>query len=132
MERKSIRVLVVDDMPSMRRIVTVMLKHAGFEDISEAENGRKAYEILLANQSINPFHFVVTDWNMPEMPGIELLRKIRSTEGLSSIKVLMVTAEAKQENLIEAIKAKVSNYIVKPFTQQTMEEKLNKLFPIGG
>ena len=118
------RILVVDDMSTMRRIVKNIFRELGFSHVEEAENGKAALEKLKAGK----FDLVVSDWNMPVMPGIELLRNIRADAELKHIPVLMVTAEAKQENLVEAIKAGVSNYIVKPFTAETIKEKLDKIF----
>ena len=118
------RVLVVDDFSTMRRIVKNTLRQIGFTNIEEAEDGQKAYDRL----STEKFDFVVSDWNMPNMTGIDLLRKVRATPQIKDIPFLMVTAEAKQENIVEAIKAGVSNYIVKPFTVATLDEKIKKVF----
>ena len=118
------RVLVVDDFSTMRRIVKNTLRQIGFTNIEEAEDGQKAYDRL----SVEKFEFVVSDWNMPNMTGIDLLRKVRATPQIKDIPFLMVTAEAKQENIVEAIKAGVSNYIVKPFTVATLDEKIKKIF----
>ena len=120
----NIKILVVDDMSTMRRIVKNILKQIGFTNMDEAENGQEALTKLRAE----PFGFVVSDWNMPVMPGIEMLRAIRADATLKHIPVLMVTAEAQKENLIEAIQAGVNNYVVKPFTAETMQEKINKIF----
>ena len=120
----NMKILVVDDMTTMRRIVKNILKQLGFANIEEAENGQEALQKLRAE----PFGFVVSDWNMPVMTGIDMLRAIRADEKLKVIPVLMVTAEAQQANLVEAIQAGVSNYIVKPFTAETMQEKLQKIF----
>ncbi len=120
----NMKILVVDDMSTMRRIVKNILKQLGFSNMDEAENGQEALQKLRAE----PFGFVVSDWNMPVMPGIEMLRAIRADEKLKHIPVLMVTAEAQKENLIEAIQAGVNNYVVKPFTAETMQEKINKIF----
>jgi two-component system chemotaxis response regulator CheY len=120
----SIKILVVDDMVTMRRIVKNILKQLGFGNIDEAENGQEALQKLRADT----FGFVVSDWNMPVMTGIDMLRAIRADEKLKAIPVLMVTAEAQQSNLIEAVQAGVSNYIVKPFTAETMQEKIAKIF----
>jgi two-component system chemotaxis response regulator CheY len=122
--KPEMKILVVDDMSTMRRIVKNILKELGFSNIEEAENGSDALTKLRAN----PFDLVVSDWNMPVMPGIELLRNIRADAGLKHIPVLMVTAEAQKENLVEAIQAGVSNYIVKPFTADTIKQKLEKIF----
>ncbi len=118
------RVLVVDDFSTMRRIVKNTLRQIGFMNIEEAEDGQKAYDRLVSEK----FDFVVSDWNMPNMTGIDLLRKVRATPSLKHLPFLMVTAEAKQENVVEAIKAGVSNYIVKPFTVGTLQEKVAKIF----
>jgi two-component system chemotaxis response regulator CheY len=120
----NMKILVVDDMSTMRRIIKNILKQLGFSNMDEAENGQEALQKLRAES----FGFVVSDWNMPVMPGIELLRAIRADENLKHIPVLMVTAEAQKENLIEAIQAGVNNYVVKPFTAETMQEKINKIF----
>ena len=120
----NMKILVVDDMSTMRRIVKNILKQLGFSNMEEAENGQEALQKLRADT----FGFVVSDWNMPVMPGIAMLRAIRADEKLKHIPVLMVTAEAQKENLIEAIQAGVNNYVVKPFTAETMQEKINKIF----
>ncbi|MDR0356672.1 MAG: chemotaxis response regulator CheY [Deltaproteobacteria bacterium] len=122
---KNMKVLVVDDFATMRRIVKNILRQLGINNISEAEDGVKAVAIL----EIDKFDLIISDWNMPNMTGIELLRHVRSTEHIKDIPFLMVTAEAQQENIIEAVKAKVSNYIVKPFTADTLNEKMEKIFP---
>lgn len=116
--------LVVDDFSTMRRIVRNLLKELGFNNVSEAEDGVEA----LAKLHADTFDFVVSDWNMPNMTGIELLRAIRADEKLKHLPVLMVTAEAKKENIIEAAKAGASGYVVKPFTAATLDEKLKKIF----
>ncbi|MEP7152596.1 MAG: chemotaxis response regulator CheY [Nitrospira sp.] len=120
----NMKILVVDDMSTMRRIVKNILKQLGFNNLEEAENGQEALTKLKADT----YGFVVSDWNMPVMMGIDMLRAIRADEKLKQIPVLMVTAEAQKENLMEAVKAGVSNYVVKPFTAETMQEKINKIF----
>jgi two-component system chemotaxis response regulator CheY len=120
----NMKILVVDDMSTMRRILKNILKQLGFSNMEEAENGQEA----LAKLRADSYGFVVSDWNMPVMPGIEMLRAIRADEKLKHIPVLMVTAEAQKDNLIEAIQAGVNNYIVKPFTAETMQEKIAKIF----
>jgi two-component system chemotaxis response regulator CheY len=120
----NMKILVVDDMVTMRRIVKNILKQLGFANVDEAENGQEALQKLRGDT----YGFVVSDWNMPVMTGIDLLRAIRADETLKAIPVLMVTAEAQQSNLIEAVQAGVSNYIVKPFTAETMQEKIAKIF----
>jgi two-component system chemotaxis response regulator CheY len=120
----NMKILVVDDMSTMRRIVKNIMKQLGFANVEEAENGQDALDKLKADT----FGFVISDWNMPVMTGIQLLRAIRADEQLKAIPVLMVTAEAQKENLIEAIQAGVSNYIVKPFTAEVLQEKMGKIF----
>lgn len=120
----SIKVMVVDDFPTMRRIVKNLLKQIGFENIDEAEDGAQALSKLKGGG----YGLVVSDWNMPNMEGIDLLRKIRQeADPLKSIPFLMVTAEAEKEKVIEAIKAGVDNYVVKPFTAEVLKEKLEKI-----
>lgn len=120
----NMKVLVVDDMVTMRRILKNILKQLGFANIDEAENGQEALQKLRGDT----YGFVVSDWNMPVMTGIDMLRAIRADEKLKAIPVLMVTAEAQQSNLVEAVQAGVSNYIVKPFTAETMQDKVGKIF----
>jgi two-component system chemotaxis response regulator CheY len=120
----SMKVLVVDDMSTMRRIVKNVLKQIGYSDIVEAENGQEALNKL----KDGGFGLIVSDWNMPIMPGIELLRAVRADQDLKGLPFLMVTSEAQKENIIEAIQAGVSNYVVKPFTAEALQEKLNKIF----
>ena len=121
----SMKVLIVDDMSTMRRIIKNIFKQLGFTNMDEAENGQQALEKLRAQ----PFGFVVSDCNMPVMSGIDLLRSIRADTALKDLPVLMVTAEAQKEQLMEAVQAGVSNYIVKPFTAETLQEKIDKIFP---
>ena len=122
----SLKVLVVDDMSTMRRIVKNILKQIGFTDMVEAENGQDALNKLKAED--NGIGFIVSDWNMPVMQGIELLRAIRADPDLKHLPFLMVTSEAQKENIIEAVQAGVSNYVVKPFTAEALEVKLEKIF----
>lgn len=121
----NMKILVVDDFPTMRRIVKTLMRQNGFTDFTEAEDGAQALDILRKNPDIE---FVVSDWNMPNMTGIELLKAVRSDPKLKHLPFLMVTAEAEKENIIEAVKSGVSNYVVKPFTGQTLGEKLAKIF----
>ena len=118
------RVLVVDEVSTMRRIVKNILRQLGFNNVVEADDGTTAWEILNKEK----IDFIVSDWNMPQMAGIDLLRKVRASEEFANTPFLMVTAEAQQENIIEAVQAKVSNYIVKPFTAETMKQKIDKIF----
>jgi two-component system chemotaxis response regulator CheY len=117
-------VLVVDDAATMRRIVRSLLRELGLKNVREAEDGEMALEDLRRQKA----DLVVSDWAMPKMTGIELLRAIRQDEALKDTPVLMVTAESKKENIIEAVQAGVNNYIVKPFNSKTLEEKLSKIF----
>ena len=121
---KNIRILLVDDFSTMRRIVRNLLREIGFGNFDEAEDGVQALQKLQGS----PFDFVVSDWNMPNMQGIDLLRAIRADAQLRHIPVLMVTAEAKRENILEAAQAGVNGYIVKPFTAETLREKLDAIF----
>lgn len=121
---KNINILVVDDFPTMRRIVRTLLKELGFSNVEEAEDGREGLAKLRDGQ----FELVVSDWNMPNLDGLEMLKQIRADDALKHLPVLMVTAEAKKENIIAAAKAGASGYVVKPFTAATLEEKLSKIF----
>ena len=120
----SIKVLVVDDFATMRRIVKGALKQLGFKDIIEAEDGKAAFDELKKEK----VGLIVSDWNMPNMTGLELLKAVRGDDGLKDIPFLMVTAEGQKDNVVEAIKSGVSNYVVKPFTPDTFSEKLQKVF----
>ena len=120
----NMRFLVVDDFSTMRRIVRKLLKELGFTNVQEAEDGVDALNKLRSAE----FDFVVSDWNMPNMTGIDLLRAIRADAKLKHLPVMMVTAEAKRENIIEAAQAGASGYVVKPFTAATLDEKLKKIF----
>lgn len=121
----NMRVLIVDDFSTMRRIVRNILRQLGFNNVVEADDGTTAWDTINREK----IDFIVSDWNMPKMTGIELLRKVRSSEQYADTPFLMVTAETQQENIIEAVQAKVSNYIVKPFTADTMKQKIDKIFP---
>lgn len=124
MVQKTMKILIVDDFPTMRRIIKNLLKDLGYENVDEAEDGVIGLE-KLRNSS---FDFVVSDWNMPNMDGLTMLQNIRADPNLAALPVLMVTAEAKKENIIAAAQAGASGYVVKPFTAATLEEKLNKIF----
>lgn len=124
MVQKTMKILIVDDFPTMRRIIKNLLKDLGFENVDEAEDGAMGLEKLRNGN----FEFVVSDWNMPNMDGLEMLKSIRADPNLSKLPVLMVTAEAKKENIIAAAQAGANGYVVKPFTAATLEEKLNKIF----
>lgn len=118
------KILVVDDFSTMRRIIKNLLKDLGFTNVQEADDGSTALPMLQQGD----FDFVVTDWNMPGMQGIDLLRAIRADDNLKDIPVLMVTAEAKKEQIVAAAQAGVNGYVVKPFTAATLKEKLDKIF----
>ncbi len=129
MADKNLHFLVVDDFATMRRIVRNLLKDLGFNNVEEAEDGLDALSKLRTSH----FDFVISDWNMPNMDGLQLLSEIRQDTRLSRLPVLMVTAEAKKENIIAAAQAGASGYVVKPFTAATLEEKLGKIFEkLGG
>ena len=121
---KNMNILVVDDFSTMRRIVKNLLMEIGFKNIVEADDGKTALPIL-ENGGID---FLVTDWNMPGMAGIDLLKAVRANPNMSSLPVLMVTAEAKREQIIEAAEAGVNGYVIKPFTAITLKEKVDKVF----
>lgn len=118
-----LRFLVVDDYATMRRIVKNFLVDLGYADVSEADDGRTALPILKSGG----IDFLVTDWNMPGMPGLELLKAVRSDPALAKLPVLLVTAEAKREQIVEAAQAGVNGYVVKPFTALTLKEKIDKI-----
>lgn len=121
---KDMKILVVDDFSTMRRIVKNLLKDLGFTNMEEADDGNTAFPLLKSGG----FDFLVTDWNMPGMTGIDLLKKVRADEELADIPVLMVTAESKREQIVEAAQAGVNGYVVKPFTAITLKEKIDKIF----
>ncbi len=119
----SIKILIVDDFATMRRIMKNILKQLGFTNVTEADDGTTALELLKTNS----FDLIVSDWNMPKMTGLELLKQVRSMPETKSLPFLMVTAEAQKQNVIEAVQAGVSNYVVKPFTADQISEKLKKI-----
>ena len=121
---KDIKILVVDDFSTMRRIIKNLLRDLGYTNTSDADDGSTALPMLQAGS----YEFLVTDWNMPGMTGIELLKAVRANPDLASLPVLMVTAEQKREQIIEAAQAGVNGYIVKPFTAVTLKEKIDKIF----
>ncbi len=116
-------ILVVDDFSTMRRIIKNLLHDLGYQNVSEADDGNTALPMLRSGK----FDFLITDWNMPGMPGLELLKIVRADAGLSKLPVLMLTAEAKREQIIEAAQAGVSGYVIKPFTAVTLKEKIDKI-----
>jgi len=119
----TLKFLVVDDFSTMRRIVKNLLQELGYSDITEADDGNTALPLLKAGS----FDILITDWNMPGMPGLDLLKAVRADEKLSKMPVLMLTAEAKREQIVEAAQAGVSGYVIKPFTAITLKEKLDKI-----
>jgi len=121
---KDIKILVVDDAPMIRRIMKNLLREIGFTNIEEAEDGKVALQKLKSGK----FDFVITDWNMPNLTGIELVQEMRKDPKLKNIPVMMVTAEAKKENIILALKSGVNNYIVKPFTPENVKSKIEAIF----
>lgn len=121
---KDMKILIVDDFSTMRRIIKNLLRELGFSNTQEANDGTTALPMLQGGN----FEFLVTDWNMPGMQGIDLVKAVRADPKLASLPVLMVTAESKREQIIEAAQAGVNGYIVKPFTAQTLQEKIDKIF----
>jgi two-component system chemotaxis response regulator CheY len=118
------KILIVDDFSTMRRIIKNLLRDLGFNNTVEADDGNTALPILQAGG----IDFLITDWNMPGMPGIDLLRAVRADDKLANLPVLLVTAEAKREQIVEAAQAGVNGYVVKPFTAETLKEKIEKIF----
>lgn len=121
---KNMKILVVDDFSTMRRIIKNLLRDLGFSNTTEADDGTTALPMLQSGG----YDFLITDWNMPGMQGIDLLRAVRSDSNLAALPVLLVTAEAKKEQIIEAAQAGVNGYIVKPFNAATLKEKIDKIF----
>lgn len=120
----SMKILIVDDFATMRRIMKNILKQIGFSNIVEADDGTTALEELKKT----PVDLIISDWNMPKMTGLELLKNVRSMDDLKDVPFLMVTAEAQKQNVIDAVQAGVTNYVVKPFTAEAISEKLEKIF----
>jgi two-component system chemotaxis response regulator CheY len=118
-----IRFLVVDDFSTMRRIIKNFLNDLGYANVQEADDGNTALPILKAGN----IDFLITDWNMPGMPGLDLLKAVRADPKLAKLPVLLLTAEAKREQIVEAAQAGVNGYVIKPFTAQTLKEKLDKI-----
>jgi two-component system chemotaxis response regulator CheY len=124
---KDLKFLVVDDFSTMRRIIKNLLHDLGYPNVSEADDGKTALPMLQQGG----FDFLITDWNMPGMPGLDLIKAVRSDTKLSKMPVLMLTAEAKREQIIEAAQAGVNGYVIKPFTAETLKEKLDKILGPG-
>jgi two-component system chemotaxis response regulator CheY len=119
----NLKILVVDDFATMRRIIRSLLQDLGFSNVSEADDGKTAWPMLQAGN----FDLLVTDWNMPGMPGLELIKAVRADPRLARLPVLMLTAEAKREQIVEAAQAGVNGYVIKPFTAETLKAKLDKI-----
>jgi two-component system, chemotaxis family, chemotaxis protein CheY len=124
MPDQNMKILTVDDFSTMRRIIRNMLRQLGYNNIVEAEDGAEALS-LLQREKVD---FVISDWNMPNMNGLDLLKAIRADDNLKPLPVLLVTAEALKENVVEALKAGVNNYVVKPFTAETLKERIDAIF----
>ncbi len=124
MTRATTKFLVVDDFSTMRRIVKNLLHDLGYQNVTEADDGKTALPMLQDGH----YDFLITDWNMPGMPGIDLLQAVRSDQKLAKLPVLMLTAEAKREQIVRAAQAGVNGYVIKPFTAVTLKEKLDKIF----
>jgi len=120
---KNLKILIVDDFATMRKVIRNLLKQGGFENVVEAEDGAAALKILKSQQ----VDFIISDWNMPNMSGLELLKAVRADDDIKALPFLMVTAEALKDNVVAAVKAGVSNYIVKPFTAEVLTEKIEKI-----
>ena len=120
----SMKILIVDDFATMRRIMKNILKQIGFSNIIEADDGTSAMEELKKT----PVDLIISDWNMPKMTGLDLLKNVRGSDALKDVPFLMVTAEAQKQNVIDAVQAGVTNYVVKPFTAEAISEKLEKIF----
>ncbi|HEY3730296.1 MAG TPA: chemotaxis response regulator CheY [Steroidobacteraceae bacterium] len=121
--QQNMNILVVDDFSTMRRIIKNLLHDLGYANVTEADDGNTALPLLKGGN----FDFLITDWNMPGMPGLELLKQVRADPRLGKMPVLMLTAEAKREQIVEAVQAGVSGYVIKPFTAATLKEKIDKI-----
>lgn len=119
------KILVVDDFPTMRKIIRQVLSQIGYTDVIEASDGLMALDVLKNNKDVQ---FIISDWNMPKMTGVELLKAIRANSTHRDVPFLMVTAEADKENIVEAVKNGANNYIVKPFNAATLKDKIEKVF----
>lgn len=121
-----LKILAIDDSPTMRRIIVNTLKRAGYDDVVEASDGKDA----LAKMKVEKPNFIITDWNMPEMDGLTFVTNVRASDEFKSIPILMVTTRSVKDDIVEAMKAGVSNYIVKPFTPDTLKAKIDQV--LGG
>ena len=120
---RNLKILAVDDSPTMRRIIINTLKRAGFRDVDEATDGKDA----LAKMQVDEFDFIITDWNMPEMDGLTFVNSIRAEEKYKSLPILMVTTRSVKDDIVQAMKAGVNSYIVKPFTPETLKDKIKQI-----
>ena len=131
--KADMKILVVDDMATMRKIVKNMLGQMGFKNLSEADDGKTALPMIeSAYKAGEPYEFIISDWNMPELSGLEMLKKLKESSEFKDVPFLMVTAEAEQGNVMLAVKAGVDNFIVKPFSAQVLKEKIDKIFTKRG
>ncbi len=127
--KQDAKIIIIDDMQTMRKIIKNMLLKMGHKNLEEADDGIPGWEMIQnAHESGKPYDLIISDWNMPGMTGIDLLKKIRSTDAYKKMPFLMVTAEAEQQNVIIAVKAGVSNFIVKPFSAVQLQDKIDKIF----
>jgi len=125
----NMKVIVIDDMMTMRKILIKMMQGMGFKNLEQADDGATAWPMIeAAFKSGEPYDFIVSDWNMPQMSGLDLLKKVRSTEEIKTTPFLMVTAEAEQANVVKVVQAGVSNFVVKPFNQETLKHKIAQVF----
>tara|TARA_R110002072_G_scaffold64203_4_gene159569 strand:+ start:8710 stop:9105 length:396 start_codon:yes stop_codon:yes gene_type:complete len=125
----SMKVIVIDDMMTMRKILSKMLKEIGFSDITEADDGASAWPLIEeAHNTGKPYQLIVSDWNMPNMSGLDLLLKVKDTEGINKAAFLMITAEAEQSKIINVVEAGASDFLVKPFKSDALKDKINKIF----
>ncbi len=125
---KDLKFLVVDDFSTMRRIIKNLLNDLGYPNVTEADDGKTALPLLQAGE----FDCLITDWNMPGMPGLDLIKAVRANARLAKLPVLMLTAEAKRDQIVEAAQAGVNGYVIKPFTAETLKEKLDKILGASG
>lgn len=123
MSQEDLNILIVDDSPTMRRIIKNTLERIGYKNSIDASNGKEAIDLL----EENPINFVITDWNMPEMNGLEFVTELRSKSEYKDLPIMMITTRGMKDDVLQAVQAGVNNYIVKPFTPETLEEKINKL-----
>jgi two-component system chemotaxis response regulator CheY len=130
--KADMKILVVDDMATMRKVIKNMLNQMGLKNVSEADDGKTALPLIQnAYQAGDPFEFIMSDWNMPGMTGLDLLKTLKASNEFKDVPFLMITAEAEQQSVIAAVKAGVTNFIVKPFSAQILRDKIDKIFNKG-